>query len=226
MDRPGWSWKQGQRDLGHWQHSLRRLNGGITASYPHTHSNAQESHSWCCYSRGAWHSERMKNKTHLGAERVWNQQHPSSGQRHPCSYHTLRGELGSFSFKWCGRAPPKHTPTKVSPAFLAPSVQNRMCHIRDDGKPPRSSTVANFETPTPAQPQVGGGLQKIKLHFGTIGFTSSQCSQVREFSPHIRGFHASDGAFQFPFGEFWLLNSNFKRNTFMEMGNFKGFFKF
>ena len=37
-----------------WQHCLRLLNIGNTSSYPYTHSNAQESHCSCCYSKEAW----------------------------------------------------------------------------------------------------------------------------------------------------------------------------
>ena len=36
-----------------WQHCLRLLNSGNTASYPYTHSNAQESHFSCRYSQEA-----------------------------------------------------------------------------------------------------------------------------------------------------------------------------
>ena len=37
-----------------WQHCLRWFNIGNTFSYPYTHSNAQESHFSCRYSKEAW----------------------------------------------------------------------------------------------------------------------------------------------------------------------------
>ena len=69
-NRPGWAWKQGWRDLGRWQHCLRRFNSGNTASYPDTHSSVQESHFSCRYSQEAWCSAGSNNNTLFGAERV------------------------------------------------------------------------------------------------------------------------------------------------------------
>ena len=45
-----------------WQHCLRLLNIGNTASYPYTHSNAQESHFSCRYSQEAWRFAGSNNK--------------------------------------------------------------------------------------------------------------------------------------------------------------------
>ena len=63
-NRPGWGCKKGQHDLGCWQHSLRRLNSGNTASYPHTHWNAQHTLTLV-----------VATPKGLGALRVWKIRH-------------------------------------------------------------------------------------------------------------------------------------------------------
>ena len=62
-NRPRWGWKQGR-----WQQCLRQLKSNNTASYPHTHSNAQESHFSCGYSQEAWRSAGSHNNKALGVE--------------------------------------------------------------------------------------------------------------------------------------------------------------
>ena len=48
-----------------WQHCLRLLNIGNTSSYPYTHSNAQESHFSCRYSKEAWRFANSNNNKSL-----------------------------------------------------------------------------------------------------------------------------------------------------------------
>ena len=59
-NRPGWGWKQGQRDLGHWQHCVLP-----------THSLKCPRISVSCrYSQEAWRSAGSNNNKLLGAEGV------------------------------------------------------------------------------------------------------------------------------------------------------------
>ena len=56
-------------DLFCWQHCLSLLNSGNTASYPYTHSNAQESRFSCRYSKEAGRFAGSDNNKHLALNR-------------------------------------------------------------------------------------------------------------------------------------------------------------